>query len=58
MISTALRIVFGLLIGMAVCVAFLIALCTDLVATETKPLPRRARLARMRPALQSMEARS
>jgi hypothetical protein len=59
MISTAAKVFFGLIIGTAVCVAFLIALCADWIATETKPLPRRSvRSGRARVAMHSIEANS
>lgn len=59
MITTAIKIVLGLIVATAVCIAFVVALCADLVATETKPRPRRVRLDRAHPALRSMmEARS
>jgi hypothetical protein len=58
MISTAAKVFFGLILGTAFCVAFLIALCMDWIATETKPLPRRVRSDRARVAMHSMEARS
>jgi hypothetical protein len=59
MIGTTARILIGLIVGAAMLIAVTVALCTDLIAPETRPALRRARLTRKRPAIRSlMEART
>jgi hypothetical protein len=43
MIGIAVRVLIGLIVGAAVLVAVIIALCTDLIAPETRPSMRGVR---------------
>jgi hypothetical protein len=62
MIGTATRILLGLIVGAAMLIAVVIALCTDLFAPETRPSLRAMQptLARLqpRPSSRSQAARS
>jgi hypothetical protein len=52
------KILIGMIVGAAMLVAVVVALCTDLLAPETRPTLRRPRLIKRRTVRSLVEART